>query len=257
MPDQWPNVPGDTGLRLFGLIGYPLTHSFSKKYFDQKFAANEFTDCRFENFPIESILEFPRIIDTYKNLRGLSVTIPHKRTVIPFLDDVRHIPSELNACNCVRIDKGYLTGYNTDHIGFQKSLLPLIKPWHKKALILGTGGAAAAVSFVLHKMDIPFLSVSRNKTGESILTYGEIDQNIMEEHQLVINTTPVGMYPEDDRSPGIPYGFFTQKHLAYDLIYNPGKTLFLEQAEKNGATIKNGEEMLEIQAEENWRIWGG
>jgi shikimate dehydrogenase len=243
-------------MRLFGLIGYPLSQSFSKKYFDQKFKDENLGDCKFENFSISSIHELDQILATHpQTLQGLAVTIPYKRSVLRYLDSASNIPEELGACNCIRILNGQLIGYNTDYLGFEKSLLPLLQPHHKKALILGNGGAAAAVKFVLSRSGIDFIIASRSLHHDSDLTYKEITPLIIRDHLLIINTTPVGMYPQIHEFPDIPYDAISEFHLLYDLIYNPEKTIFLQKGETQGATIKNGAEMLVLQAEENWRIW--
>ncbi|HEX6193583.1 MAG TPA: shikimate dehydrogenase [Chitinophagaceae bacterium] len=241
-------------MRLFGLIGYPLAQSFSKKYFDEKFRREGLTDCVFSNFPIDEITKFPALIQDNPNLEGMAVTIPYKQSVLSYLDDNK-IPTGLNACNCIRISGGRLTGYNTDYIGFEKSFAPLLAEHHTRALVLGNGGATAAVVFVLQQLHIPYKIVSRQLHDDSVLTYEQVDEKCIVEHPIIINTTPVGMYPYTDQYPLIPYSFITGKHLLYDLVYNPGKTLFLQKGEERGAQVKNGEDMLLYQAEENWRIW--
>ena len=242
-------------MRLFGLIGYPLAQSFSKKYFDEKFGIEGLTDCRFQNFSIASIEEFPKLLSANSDLQGIAVTIPYKQAVLKYLDSTVDIPEGLQACNCIRIKDGKLSGYNTDHIGFEKSLLPLLKPHHQKALILGNGGAAEAVIYSLKRLNIGYSIVSRKIHKGSSLTYADINENIIKEHTLIINTTPLGMYPKTDEAPEIPYQFISNRHLLYDLVYNPKKTLFLQKGEERGAVIKNGFEMLVLQAEENWQIW--
>jgi shikimate dehydrogenase len=242
-------------MRLFGLIGYPLSHSFSEKYFNEKFEKEGLTDCRFENFPIPSIDGFPKLLIDNPELKGLAVTIPYKQLVLPYLDSVEHIPNGLNACNCIKIQNGKLTGFNTDHIGFEKSLTPLLRSHHKSALILGNGGATEAVAYVLNKLGIEFDIVSRKLHNGSSLIYTDIDEQLVKENLLIINTTPLGMYPRIDEYPSIPYSAITDKHLLYDLVYNPEKTLFLQKGEERGAVIKNGYEMLVLQAEENWKVW--
>lgn len=243
-------------MRLFGLIGYPLSHSFSKEYFTKKFEREEITECRYDLFPIKTIDELPLLLRNNPELEGLNVTIPYKKQILRFVD-VFDMPNGLDACNCINITNGNLVGYNTDVTGFERSLQPLLKSFHKKALVLGNGGATAAVIFVLKKLGISFEIVSRKLREGSTLTYGDIDKKIIEENTLIINTTPLGMYPDITTCPDIPYRFITEKHLLYDLIYNPKKTLFLQQGEERGAVIKNGEEMLILQAEESWRIWNG
>ena len=241
-------------MRLFGLIGYPLAQSFSKKYFDAKIAELGLPD-RFENFPIASIDEFPQLIANHPELHGMAVTIPYKLQVIPFIDDLGGLPEGLQSVNCIRIRNGKLYGFNTDHAGFEKSLGPLLKPSHKKALVLGNGGVTAAVIYVLKKWNISYHIVSRQLKEDSTLTYDGIDKAIMDEYTLIVNTTPLGMYPNTTTYPDIPYQFISEKHLLFDMVYNPVKTMFLQKGEERGATIKNGHDMLELQAEENWRIW--
>jgi shikimate dehydrogenase len=244
-------------MRKFGLIGYPLGQSFSRQYFTDKFVNEQLPECSYESYPIPTIENINAILED-PDLEGLNVTIPYKKAVIRFLHEQDDVVKQIQACNCINIKKGVLKGYNTDVIGFEKSLIPLLKPHHKKALILGTGGSSAAVEYVLQKLNIEYLFVSRtsDKTSNAI-TYSEVDQNVLETYNIIINTTPLGMFPEVDNSPDIPYQFLTEKNLLYDLVYNPAKTLFLKKGEEQGATIKNGAEMLIIQAEESWRIWNG
>jgi len=242
-------------MRLFGLIGYPLSHSFSKKYFTEKFEKEGLTDCNYELFPIPSIDKLPEILKNYPELEGLNVTVPFKHLVLSYLHSVAGIPGELKACNCIKIEGGKLSGYNTDYIGFEKSFTPLLKSYHKKALLLGNGGATAAVKFILKKLKIDFDIVSRTIHDGATLTYKDIDDKIIKQNTIIINTTPLGMYPDADGCPDIPYQFISDEHLLYDLVYNPAKTLFLQRGEERGATIKNGGEMLVLQAEESWRIW--
>lgn len=241
-------------MRLFGLIGYPLSHSFSKQYFTKKFEQEGITECRYDLFSLKSINDLTVLIKNNPDLEGLNITIPFKKQVLSFLDD-SHIPDGLDACNCINIIGGKLVGYNTDVTGFEKSVQPLLKSYHKKALVLGNGGAAAAVIHVLGKLRIEFDIVSRKKHIGSAFVYKDIDKKIIEESTILINTTPLGLYPDTDTYPEIPYLYITDRHLLYDLVYNPSKTLFLQKGEERGATIKNGEEMLKLQAEESWRIW--
>ena len=241
-------------MRLFGLIGYPLSHSFSKKYFTEKFEQEEISECRYDLFPIKTIDELPLLVRNNPKLEGLNITIPYKKQVLSFLD-ASNIPDGLDACNCINITDGNLVGYNTDVTGFERSLKPLLKSYHKKALVLGNGGATAAVIFVLEKLGISFEIVSRKLHDGSTFTYRDIDKKIIAENTLIVNTTPLGMYPDTEACAEIPYQFISDKHLLYDLVYNPEKTLFLKKGEERGAKIKNGEEMLILQAEESWRIW--
>lgn len=242
-------------MRLYGLIGYPLTHSFSKAWFTEKFEREGLPDCRYELFPLSSMDAFTELLSSQPGLLGLNVTVPYKKEVIPFLHDSSGIPSGLFACNCIRIRDGKLSGYNTDWIGFENSLIPMLKPHHQKALVFGTGGAAEAVQFVLKSLSIPFYNVSRAGTAANTISYKDITANIIQSHTLIINTTPVGMYPNVDACPDIPYQHIGKAHLLYDLVYNPAVTRFLQQGKENGAAIKNGEEMLVRQAEESWKIW--
>ncbi len=241
-------------MRLFGLIGSPLTHSFSKKYFSRKFEEEGLEDCRYELFPLATIAELPGLLDTNPELEGLNVTIPYKKQVLSYLAAVE-IPEGLHACNCIRIKGGRLTGYNTDVAGFEKSVSPLLKPWHSRALVLGNGGATEAVIFVLKKLGIRYQVVSRSLHTGSDLTYADLDKETVRQHNLIINTTPLGTFPDTGSCPPVPYEGITEKHLLYDLVYNPSKTLFLQKGEARGAGIKNGEDMLVIQAEESWKIW--
>ena len=241
--------------RLFGLIGYPLSHSFSGKYFSEKFSREGWEDCRYELFPIPSVTGLPRLIEEHPFLEGLNVTIPYKQQVLPYLHDRSAIPAGLDACNCIRIRKGMLSGYNTDVTGFRESLRPLLQPWHTGALVLGKGGAAAAVLYALGELNIPAKLVSRQPQPGADLTYSDLDESLIRAHTIIINCTPLGMHPHTGTCPDIPYHWLTPEHLLYDLVYNPARTLFLQKGEERGAAVKNGEEMLILQAEESWRIW--
>ncbi|MEO6538676.1 MAG: shikimate dehydrogenase [Ferruginibacter sp.] len=243
-------------MNLYGLIGYPLGHSFSKKYFTDKFANEGIKDSFFELFPIEDICYFPQLIKSESALKGLAVTIPYKQDVMPYLQSVNEHAMEVGAVNCIRVLPTEMIGYNTDIIGFEKSFAPLLLPHHKKALVLGTGGASKAVQYVLNKLLIPFLIVSRTPSGTEI-SYSEINNSLLKEYTILVNCSPVGMEPNEDFMPSLPYHFITSKHFLYDLVYQPAKTKFLNLGELNGALIKNGYEMLIIQAEENWKIWTG
>ncbi|MEN9686667.1 MAG: hypothetical protein RLZZ28_2453 [Bacteroidota bacterium] len=238
----------------FGLIGFPLTHSFSQQYFTEKFQQLGLRDHVYENYSFEDIQELSSVIAQYPDLEGFNITIPHKKAIIPFLHAQSEVVKSIGACNCVQIRDGRLIGYNTDVIGFEQSLQPFIKPWHKKALILGTGGASAAVEYVLQKMGIAYQFVSRNATGNQ-LKYEEADEVVFSTHHLIINTTPLGMYPNTANCPELNYALLSPMHHLYDLIYNPTETLFLKKGKEQGATIQNGKEMLVLQAAESWRIW--
>jgi shikimate dehydrogenase len=245
-------------MRTFGLIGYPLSHSFSKKYFTQKFQDENIEGCRYELFSMEDPNDLPSLIAQEADLRGLNVTIPHKLAVQPFLNELDDAASTIGAVNCISILKKdnvhYLKGYNTDAYGFEESLKPLLKAQHKMALVLGNGGAAKAVKYVLNKLEIPFIVVARKAADDSIL-YSELTAAMLQEYTLIINTTPLGMSPNTDSCPEIPYDLLTADHLAYDLVYNPEETLFLKKAKAQGAATKNGLDMLYLQAERSWEIW--
>ncbi len=241
-------------MTVFGLIGFPLSHSFSKKYFSEKFIRENISDCRYELFPLSDISNFPDLWENNPDLSGVNVTIPYKEKVIPFLDSASDIVIKTGACNCIKKINGLLRGFNTDVIGFEKVLLQKLKPNHRSALILGTGGASKAVQYVLEKNGINYLLVSRDPQKNQI-SYTGLNQELMQAHNLIINTTPVGMYPDVDASPDIPYEYITADHFLFDLIYNPAKTLFLQKGEARGGIIQNGEGMLVIQAEESWHIW--
>jgi len=241
-------------MKKFGLIGFPLSHSFSQKYFSEKFKKENILDSVYENFSIPSIEELSKILENNPDLAGLNVTIPYKQSVINYLDKATtKLP--IDACNCIRIQNKKLTGFNTDIIGFERSLTTNLKPYHKNALILGNGGATKAVKYVLKKLAIDFSVVSRKVNDESFLSYEDLSKEIIEKNLLIINTTPLGMFPNVDDYPKIPYEFLTDKHYLFDLIYNPAETVFLKKGKEKGATIKNGHEMLIIQAEESWKIW--
>jgi len=243
-------------MKIYGLIGKTLQHSFSARYFSEKFKTDKISDSQYLNFELKNLAgELPQLKKN-PNILGLNITIPYKTEIIPFLDELTDECQEVNACNCVKIDNGKWIGHNTDIAGFEKSFIPLLKPTHKKALVLGTGGASKAVVFVLEKLSIDFLKVSRKKEeSSSIISYHEINEAMMKEFQIVINTTPVGTSPNVDECPELPYQFITNHHYFFDLVYNPPKTLFLSRAEKHGASIENGDKMLAIQAEESWKIW--
>ncbi|WP_439506977.1 shikimate dehydrogenase family protein [Sediminibacterium sp.] len=242
-------------MRLFGLVGYPLTHSFSQKYFTEKFAQLNLSDqYKYENFSIPSIDDFPLLLLQKKGLHGFNITIPYKKQIIPFLHQVSPEVAAIGASNCVLIKEKKLLGFNTDVVGFEQSLKPFLKSHHSKALILGTGGAAAAVAYVLNKLQIPYLSVSRTPT-ESSIGYEALNESLLSKYTLIINTSPIGQYPAITEAPPIPYHVLTSEHHLFDLIYNPTETQFLLNGKAQGASVQNGYEMLVIQAEESWRIW--
>lgn len=243
--------------KIYGLIGYPLTHSFSQNYFNQKFR-NENIDAEYVNFEIPDIGDLMEVISENPNLHGLNVTIPYKEQVIPYLDEIDEDAAQIGAVNVIKFIRNknsvIFKGYNSDIIGFCDSIAPLLTPNRNKALILGTGGAAKAVYHGLKKLGVEPIYVSRNKQ-EGMLTYGELSNDIMAEYKVIVNTTPLGMYPRMDECPNIPYQCLTKEHLCYDLLYNPDVTLFMKRAEENGAEVKNGLEMLLLQAFAGWNIW--
>jgi shikimate dehydrogenase len=249
------NIMLDTLQKRFGLLGRNISYSFSKGYFTDKFNDENFTGCSYENFDIPEIVVFPEIIKTNPDLKGLNVTIPYKETVMPFLGKLSKKAAQIGAVNTIKITKkGKLKGYNTDYYGFKKSLKPLLQPHHKKALILGTGGASKAVAYALDELGILYTFVSRD-IKENTIDYNRINATTFDNYQIIINCTPVGTSPNTEASPLIPYEFFTDKHIAYDLIYNPAETQFLKKAKAQGAQIKNGLDMLIFQAEKAWKIW--
>lgn len=245
-------------MRTFGLIGYPLSHSFSKKFFSEKFENEQIAGCAYELFPIENAGSILDLINENPSLCGINVTIPHKLAVMPFINELDNAAAEIGAVNCIAIERKNkeisLKGYNTDAYGFAESLKPLLEKQHQKALILGDGGAAKAVKYVLKQLGISYRVVVR-KHAENTIHYDEVTAEILDEYKLLINTTPLGMSPNLESSPPIPYQHLTSQHLAYDLVYNPEETLFLTKAKAQGAQIKNGLEMLYLQAERSWYIW--
>ncbi|MFS4456620.1 shikimate dehydrogenase family protein [Maribacter sp. 2304DJ31-5] len=240
----------------FGLIGKNISYSFSRGYFGKKFKDLNLDHCSYENFDLESIQEFDNLIKDTDNLKGLNVTIPYKEEIIPYLDELEKSAKKIGAVNAIKIKGRQLIGYNTDAHGFQKSLEPHLKEHHKKALILGTGGASKAIAFVLDNLGISYRFVSRSGKNNGF-TYEELNEEILTEHLLIINCSPLGTYPNINEKPDIPYTSITKKHLLFDLIYNPEKTTFLKFGEQQGATICNGLRMLELQAEKAWEIWNG
>lgn len=241
--------------RQYGLIGKNISYSFSKKYFTEKFVLGNLVDCTYENFDLQSIIEFPTLITNNPDLKGLNVTIPYKEAIIPYLDKQSKTAAQIGAVNVIRFTKkGKLKGYNSDYFGFMKSLQPLLQPHHQKALILGTGGAAKAVAFALDQLGILYTYVSR-EAKEGMIDYDRINATTFDNYHIIINCTPLGTSPDTNAFPPIPYNFFTEKHIAFDLIYNPEETQFLKKAKKNGAITKNGYEMLVLQAEKAWKIW--
>jgi shikimate dehydrogenase len=239
----------------YGLIGKNIDYSFSRKYFTDKFDTFDFKGFSYENFDIQNIEEFTTILKNNPELKGLNVTIPYKESVLPFLDSLSNEAMEIGAVNVIKInEQGVLKGYNSDWFGFKKSIEPLLQKHHKKALLLGTGGASKAIAYALKKLEIEYSFVSRTPS-ENAIEYSKLTKTLFDNYQIIINCTPLGTHPKIELFPEIPYEFFTTKHIAFDLIYNPEKTTFLEKAALNGATIKNGLEMLIFQAEKSWEIW--
>lgn len=242
--------------KLFGLIGFPLSHSFSRKYFSEKFAREGISDCHYELFPIESIERLPALLEFYPNLQGLNVTIPYKQQVIPFLDTLDESAAAVGAVNVIKFSDQKLCGYNSDVFGFESSLHTFLEENHanpERALVLGSGGAARAVCFVLEKLNIPSRIVSR-QPQEGQLSYDEVNARI-EDFPLIINTTPLGMAPKLDAYPDLAYEQMPKGHLLYDLVYNPETTEFMKRGLAQGLPVKNGLEMLYGQAEKAWEIW--
>jgi len=244
---------------LYGLIGYPLSHSYSAAYFRKKFRDEKIENAEYRLFELKVLSDLPNILKKYTHLVGLNITIPYKRIIFNYLDTIDGVAQEIGAVNCIKVIRKCndikLKGFNTDSFGFEESVKPLLKPFHKKALILGTGGSAQAVAYALKKLGVEVLLVSRNPTDCNQVRYQILNDHIIKEHLLVVNTTPLGMYPNTDQFPDLPYEFVTDKHLFYDLIYNPELTTFLEKSRQKGANIKNGKEMLRLQAEKSWEIW--
>lgn len=246
-----------------GLIGKDLTHSFSGRYFSDKFVKESVAELfEYNLFELPSVGLLPDLIDEHPDLAGFNVTIPYKESILPFLDFIHQEAAEIGAVNTVVVErhqnagkKFLLKGYNTDAPGFEDSLRPLLKQWHNKALVLGTGGAARAVCHVLKKLNIEILQISRQPRDVSVKSYQEIDLQIINDYLLIINTTPLGTYPNVNECPDLPYQLISEKHLLYDLVYNPPESLFLQKGKSQGAVIKNGYEMLVKQAELSWKIW--
>ena len=244
----------------FGLIGFPLSHSFSKKYFTEKFEKENIKNAGYELYELENINDFNAIIQQNPTLKGLNVTIPHKQNIIPLLDELDASAKKVNAVNVVKVlPDGKKVGYNSDYYGFKVSLEKWLSELNinknnLKALVLGNGGASKAVQAGLNDLFIPFILISR-KGGEGMIGYGDVDEKILAGHQLIINTSPLGMHPHIDESPAINYSLINQGHLLYDLVYNPAETTFMKLGESRGAKVKNGLEMLYAQAEKAWEIW--
>lgn len=242
-------------MRKFVLIGRNIEYSFSRDYFKKKFEKEHITDATYQNFDISEISRIKTLFSN-GNIIGANVTIPYKEEIIPYLDSLNKHARNIGAVNTIKVSKtNKLKGYNTDYIGFKKSLKPLLESHHKKALILGSGGASKAIAYALKKMDIPYSFVSRTKKSKDYLGYSDLDKSIMESHQIIINTTPLGTFPNIASYPNIHYTALSKHHLLYDLTYNPAETKFMQLGQKQGCKTTNGLKMLEIQAEKAWKIW--
>jgi shikimate dehydrogenase len=243
-------------MKTYGTIGFPLTHSFSKQYFTEKIEREGIPDSAYYSFPLKTIEAFPDLLQNNPSLRGLAVTIPYKEKVLQYVTHLSEEVKQVGAANCIKVRGNVLTAYNTDIIGFERSFVKNIQPNHKKALVLGSGGASKAVQYVLKKLGIGYLMVSRKKTGSAgTIQYEDISPQVIQEYQVIINATPLGMSPDEDSCPQLPYHLLTPGHYLFDLVYKPPETLFLQKGEQQGATAINGFEMLIIQADENWQRW--
>ena len=245
-------------MKHLGLIGFPLSHSFSVKYFREKFSREGISEFEYRNYPIKSVLELKPLIEEKEDLIGLNVTIPYKKEVMPLLDEIDPEAAEIGAVNTIRIKRSsgkiHLKGYNSDAYGFRESLLPLLGGGRQYALVLGTGGASKAITHVLEQLGINYQYVSRTPTSDQ-LHYLDLCYSVIKKHTLIINTTPLGTYPDSSAFPNIPYDLVTSGHILYDLVYNPPETEFLRLGKQKGATVMNGHEMLILQAEKSWEIW--
>ncbi|MBK20689.1 MAG: shikimate dehydrogenase [Flavobacteriales bacterium] len=246
-------------MKKLGLIGYPLTHSFSARYFADKFEREGIIGFSYGNFEIPKIEDFPEILKNNPDVIGFNVTIPYKEQIIPYLDELDEEAQEIGAVNTIKVlrtESGIkLKGYNTDIYGFRETLKPLLKMHHYKALILGTGGAAKAVEYVLRKIGLSVLYISRNPKSESERSYEDLNQFAVQDFPVIVNSTPIGMHPQIDDCPSIPYEHLNSNNLLYDLIYNPDQTLFMKKGAEQGAITQNGLGMLKLQAEKAWEIW--
>lgn len=247
-------------MKTFGLIGYRLGHSFSKNYFTEKFRKEKLENHEYLNFELDKIEDFPLIFEGFLNISGLNCTIPYKQQIMQYMDEIDSEALEIGAVNTVKIikanNKVILKGYNTDIYGFEKSIEPMLSPTRKKALILGTGGAAKSVKYSFNRKSIDFLSVtSKQSPGNDEILYSDITKDILSEYKIIINATPLGTFPNEDTCPDLPYEFLSQEHVLFDLVYNPEITLFMKKGIEKGAKIKNGLEMLHLQAEKAWEIW--
>lgn len=237
----------------YGIIGYPLGHSFSRGFFTEKFA-RESIDAQYLNFEIPDVAMLSDVLRDNPELRGLNVTLPHKQAVIPLLDEMSEEAMEIGAVNVIRVRNGKLKGFNSDIIGFTNSIKPLLQPHHRKALVLGTGGASKAIRVGLNRLGIEWTYVSRSPR-DGMVTYEDITAETLQEYTVIVNCSPVGMFPKVDAAPAIPYELLSPQHLLFDCVYNPEETLFMKKGRAQGATVKNGLEMLHLQAIASWNFW--
>lgn len=254
-------------MRQYGLIGKKLSHTFSPAWFAEKFKRESITDAHYDAFELANIEDFPRFIMQTPNLRGFNVTIPYKQAICPYLDEIFGPAEALQVVNTVVVEEEHvpfegqkipgfrLKGFNTDIYGFKESIKPLMRPWFERALILGTGASASSVAYVLYKLGVDTLFVSRNPEGDQEIGWEDINEHVIHFHPLIINTTPIGQFPNDEAFPQLPYHLLSDKHLLYDLIYNPTESAFLKKGKIKNAMIHNGQSMLEMQAEQSWRTW--
>jgi len=242
-------------LKLYGLIGKNLDHSFSPEFFKNKFQKEKINDTSYKLFPLSDIHEFISLIQQNKDLSGLNVTIPYKQSIIPYLDELDLHARNIGSVNTIQFVNQKLIGFNTDYLGFMDSLLPILSSKTTKALVIGKGGSSLAVAYALKQLNIDFKFITRTPVDLNDLSYSQLDKTTITNHSLIINTTPLGMFPNISEYPLIPYQYLTKDHLVYDLIYNPEETQFLKFAKEHKATIKNGRQMLEIQANYSWKIW--
>jgi shikimate dehydrogenase len=247
-------------MKTYGLIGYKLGHSFSQKFFTEKITAENLTNCEYVNFELDTIDDFPQIFNQGKRICGLNCTIPYKQQIIPFLNEIDAEAAQIGAINTIKVatknGNQFLKGYNTDLYGFEHSIRPMLQEKHRKALILGTGGASKAVRFFFDKMGISYLSATtKSEPDHNEISYANISPTLIKDHLIIVNATPLGMFPKIETYPDIPYDLITSNHILYDLVYNPDETLFLKKGKAKGAKTKNGLEMLHLQALRAWEIW--
>ncbi len=245
--------------KTYGLIGQSLTHSYSSTYFENKFKNENIINSKYLHFELDEIEDIKNILKKHPDLVGLNVTIPFKKTIIHQLDEIDRNSLFIGAVNTIKVlrkkDKIFLSGYNTDAFGFEKTLLPLLKPHHKKSLVLGTGGASKAVVYILRKNGIAYKEVTRSPYKTNQLEYQMVSEQIIRNYNIIINTTPVGMYPDVNELVNLPYEYVDENNLLYDLVYNPEETGFMKEGKARGAVTFNGIKMFELLAEQSWKIW--